>query len=159
MVEEEHLETARSIVQKAEELGVQIHLPEDSLNALEFANDSETEVTKMHSIGKDWMGLDVGPKTRVLNRSVIMSSAVILWNGPVGVFEMSSFSEGTIELGQAIVEATGNGAFSLVGGGDSVAAAKQFGFAEQVSYVSTGGGAMLEYLEGKDLPGIQAVIN
>ena len=159
MVEEEHLETARSIVQKAEELGVQIHLPEDSLNALEFANDSETEVTKMHSIGKDWMGLDVGPKTRVLNRSVIMSSAVILWNGPVGVFEMSSFSEGTIELGQAIVEATGNGAFSLVGGGDSVAAAKQFGFAEQVSYVSTGGGAMLEYLEGKDLPGIQAVLN
>ena len=159
MVEEEHLETARSIVQKAEELGVQIHLPEDSLNALEFANDSETEVTEMHSIGKDWMGLDVGPKTRVLNRSVIMSSAVILWNGPVGVFEMSSFSEGTIELGQAIVEATGNGAFSLVGGGDSVAAAKQFGFAEQVSYVSTGGGAMLEYLEGKDLPGIQAVLN
>ena len=159
MVEEEHLETARSIVQKAEELGVQIHLPEDSLNALEFANDSETVVTEMHSIGKDWMGLDVGPKTRVLNRSVIMSSAVILWNGPVGVFEMSSFSEGTIELGQAIVEATGNGAFSLVGGGDSVAAAKQFGFAEQVSYVSTGGGAMLEYLEGKDLPGIQAVLN
>ena len=105
------------------------------------------------------MGLDVGPKTRILNREVLLSSSVILWNGPVGVFEMSTFSEGTRQLGQAIVEATANGAFSLVGGGDSVAAAKQFGFADKVSYVSTGGGAMLEYLEGKELPGIQAILD
>ena len=159
MVEEEHLETARGIVQKAEEQGVQIHLPADSLNARAFANDSETEVTEMNTIGDEWMGLDVGPKTRVLNREVLLSSSVILWNGPVGVFEMSSFSEGTRQLGQAIVEATAKGAFSLVGGGDSVAAAKQFGFADKVSYVSTGGGAMLEYLEGKELPGIQAILN
>ena len=159
MVEEEHLETARGIVQKAKEQGVQIHLPADSLNARAFANDSETEVTDMNAIGDEWMGLDVGPKTRILNREVLLSSSVILWNGPVGVFEMSAFSEGTRQLGQAIVEATANGAFSLVGGGDSVAAAKQFGFADKVSYVSTGGGAMLEYLEGKKLPGIQAILD
>jgi phosphoglycerate kinase len=159
MVEEEHLDTARGIVQKAEEQGVQIHLPADSLNARAFANDSETEVTDMNTIGDEWMGLDVGPKTRLLNREVLLSSSVILWNGPVGVFEMSSFSEGTRQLGQAIVEATAKGAFSLVGGGDSVAAAKQFGFADKVSYVSTGGGAMLEYLEGKELPGIQAILS
>ena len=159
MVEEEHLETARSIVQKAEEQGVQIHLPVDSLNARAFANDSETEFTDMNTIGDDWMGLDVGPKTRLLNKEVLLSSSVILWNGPVGVFEMPTFSEGTQQLGQAIVEATTKGAFSLVGGGDSVAAAKLFGFADKVSYVSTGGGAMLEYLEGKELPGIQAILN
>lgn len=159
LVEEDLLDLARSILAKAEEQNVAVHLPVDSVNAREFSNDSEVETTAMGAIGADWMGLDVGPETQKKNKEVLLNSKVILWNGPVGVFEMSNFSAGTIALGEAIVEATANGAFSLVGGGDSVAAAKQFGMAQNVSYVSTGGGAMLEYLEGKTLPGIQAVLS
>jgi phosphoglycerate kinase len=159
LVEEDLLDLARSILAKAKEQNVAVHLPVDSVNSKEFSNDAEVETTAMGEIGADWMGLDVGPKTQENNKEVLMNSKVILWNGPVGVFEMSNFSAGTISLGEAIVEATANGAFSLVGGGDSVAAAKLFGMADKVSYVSTGGGAMLEYLEGKTLPGIQAVLS
>lgn len=159
MVEEDLLDTARTIITKAKEQNVQIHLPVDSVNASEFSNEATVEISPMNAIGSEWMGLDVGPETQKLFREVILQSKVILWNGPVGVFEMSRFAAGTIALGEAIVEATEKGAFSLVGGGDSVAAAKQFGMADKVSYVSTGGGAMLEYLEGKSLPGIEAVLN
>lgn len=159
MVEEDLLDTARTIITKAKEQNVQIHLPVDSVNASEFSNEAMVEISPMNAIGSEWMGLDVGPETQKLFREVILQSKVILWNGPVGVFEMSRFAAGTIALGEAIVEATEKGAFSLVGGGDSVAAAKQFGMADKVSYVSTGGGAMLEYLEGKSLPGIEAVLN
>jgi phosphoglycerate kinase len=111
-----------------------------------------------NAIEKGWQGLDAGPETLALFREVILQSKTILWNGPVGVFEMEAFSKGTIEVGKAVVEATENGAFTLVGGGDSVAAVKQFGFQDKVSYVSTGGGAMLESLEGKTLPGIAAIM-
>lgn len=159
MVEEDLLDTAHSIIQKAKEQNVVLHLPVDSVNASAFSADAAVEVTAIDQIGDQWMGLDVGPETRANNRKVVLESKVILWNGPVGVFEMAPFAAGTIALGEAIVEATENGAFSLVGGGDSVAAAKQFGMAERVSYVSTGGGAMLEYLEGRSLPGIDAVLN
>jgi phosphoglycerate kinase len=159
MVEEDLLDTARTIITKAKEQNVQIHLPVDSVNASEFSNEATVEISPMNAIGSEWMGLDVGPETQKLFREVILQSKVILWNGPVGVFEMSRFAAGTMALGEAIVEATEKGAFSLVGGGDSVAAAKQFGMADKVSYVSTGGGAMLEYLEGKSLPGIEAVLN
>ncbi len=159
MVEEDLLETARGIIQKAKEQNVALHLPVDSVNAAAFSADAAIEISPIDQIGEQWMGLDVGPQTRENNRQVVLQSKVILWNGPVGVFEMAPFAAGTIALGEAIVEATEKGAFSLVGGGDSVAAAKQFGMAERVSYVSTGGGAMLEYLEGRSLPGIDAVLN
>lgn len=159
MVEEDLLETARGIIQKAKEQNVALHLPVDSVNAAAFSPDAAIEISPIDQIGEQWMGLDVGPQTRENNRQVVLQSKVILWNGPVGVFEMAPFAAGTIALGEAIVEATEKGAFSLVGGGDSVAAAKQFGMAERVSYVSTGGGAMLEYLEGRSLPGIDAVLN
>lgn len=159
LVEDEHLETAKSVLAKAKSLGVEVHLPVDSLNADAFSNDANTAVSPMNSIPPDMMGLDVGPETRQNFRNVLLKSKTILWNGPVGVFELPKFATGTIELGKAILQSTQNGAFSLVGGGDSVAAVKQFGWDNEVSYVSTGGGAMLEYLEGKSLPGIDAVLN
>ena len=124
-----------------------------------FSNDANTQMVDIYHIPDGWEGLDAGPKTNVGFSFVIAQSKTILWNGPVGVFEMKAFSKGTIELGNAIADATEDGAFSLVGGGDSVAAVKQFGFANKVSYVSTGGGAMLEMLEGKSLPGIDAILN
>ena len=159
LVEDDLLDKASEILVKAKAQSVEIHLPVDSLNADAFSNDANTEVTDIMAIKDGWMGLDVGPKTSILFREVILKSKVILWNGPVGVFEMPRFSQGTKELGAAIVDATESGSFSLVGGGDSVAAAKQFNLDEKVSYVSTGGGAMLEYLEGTVLPGIAAILD
>lgn len=157
LVEDDKLELALEILANAKAQGVQVHLPVDSLITKEFANDTERSVCGISEIPSDMMGLDAGPASRQNFAEVIAASKIILWNGPLGVFEMSNFAEGTKALGQAIVEATKKGAFSLVGGGDSVSAAKQFGFDTGVSYVSTGGGAMLEMLEGKTLPGIKAL--
>lgn len=157
LVEEDKQELALEILANAEAQGVQVHLPVDSVITKEFANDTERSVCLINEIPSDMMGLDAGPASRDNFAEVISASKIILWNGPLGVFEMSNFAEGTKALGQSIVEATKKGAFSLVGGGDSVSAAKQFGFDKGVSYVSTGGGAMLEMLEGKTLPGIKAL--
>ena len=156
--EDDKLELALSILKQAEEKGVKVHLPVDVVAADAFSNDANTQVVDIYHIPDGWEGLDAGPKTNIGFSFVIAQSKTILWNGPVGVFEMKSFSKGTIELGNAVADATEDGAFSLVGGGDSVAAVKQFGFANKVSYVSTGGGAMLEMLEGKTLPGIEAIL-
>ncbi|MFD0964638.1 phosphoglycerate kinase [Pseudofulvibacter geojedonensis] len=158
LVEDDYLDLAKSILKQAEEKGVQIHLPEDALIADAFSNDANTQVVDTTKIPDGWMGLDVGEATNKKFADVLANSKTILWNGPLGVFELENFSKGTIALGNAIASATNNGAFSLVGGGDSVAAAKQFGFTDKVSYVSTGGGAMLESLEGKTLPGIAAIL-
>jgi phosphoglycerate kinase len=149
---------ALEILEKAKEYNTEIHLPVDALIADRFSNEANTQIVNTEEIPDGWMGLDVGPKTSENFAAVIAKSKIILWNGPLGVFEMENFSKGTIALGDAIVKATEEGAFSLVGGGDSVAAVKQFGLADSVSYVSTGGGAMLESLEGKTLPGIEAVL-
>ncbi|MCT4624375.1 MAG: phosphoglycerate kinase [Schleiferiaceae bacterium] len=157
LVEDDCLELALSILSKAKDKGVIIYLPTDSVNALSFSNESETEETSIGSIPMEMMGLDIGQNSITEFSAVIENSKVILWNGPMGVFEMSNFSTGTVEVGNAIVKATKRGAFSLVGGGDSVAAAKQFDLAKDLSYISTGGGAMLEFLEGKVLPGIKAI--
>ncbi len=156
--EDDKMDLALSILKKAKELGVQVHLPVDVIAADDFNNNANTKIVAVDDIPDGWQGLDAGPKTLELFKEVILSSKTILWNGPVGVFEMESFAEGTISVGNFIDEATRNGAFSLVGGGDSVAAVKQFGFEDKVSYVSTGGGAMLESLEGKSLPGIAAIL-
>ena len=157
LVEEDYVTTAREVLDKARATGKEIYLPVDSLNANAFSADAQTAVTSATEIPDGWMGLDIGPETEKVFADVVKSSKTILWNGPVGVFEMAPFANGTRNLGFAVVEATQNGAFSLVGGGDSVAAVKQFGLDGGVSYVSTGGGAMLEFLEGKVLPGIKAV--
>lgn len=156
--EDDKMDLAMDILKQAKEKGVEIHLPVDVLAADDFANDADTKVVDVDKIPDGWQGLDAGPKTLQNFREVILEAKTILWNGPVGVFEMESFAKGTIAIGNAIDEATKKGAFSLVGGGDSVAAVKQFGFEDKVSYVSTGGGAMLESLEGKTLPGIAAII-
>lgn len=157
--EDDKLDLALEIMAKAKEKNVQIHLPVDVVAANAFSNDAATQIIEVNSIPEGWQGLDAGPKSLEAIKEVILSSKTILWNGPLGVFEMSSFANGTIQLGNFIAEATQNGAFSLVGGGDSVAAVKQFGLEPKMSYVSTGGGAMLEMLEGKDLPGIAAILN
>lgn len=157
--EDDKMDLALSILKQAEEKGVKVHLPVDVVAADDFSNDANTQVVDIYHIPEGWEGLDAGPKTNIGFSFVIAQSKTILWNGPVGVFEMKAFSKGTIELGNAVADATADGAFSLVGGGDSVAAVKQFGFANKVSYVSTGGGAMLEMLEGKTLPGIQAILS
>jgi phosphoglycerate kinase len=159
LVEDDKMELALEILAKAKENNTQIHLPVDVLAANAFANDANTKVMDVKEIPNGWMGLDAGPQTSDNFAKVISDSKTILWNGPLGVFEMETFAKGTIALGDAIVTSTENGAFSLVGGGDSVAAVKQFGFADKVSYVSTGGGAMLESLEGKALPGIEAMLS
>lgn len=156
--EDDKLDLALEILKEAKAKGVQIHLPVDVIAADVFSNEANTQVIDVTKIPEGWQGLDAGPKSLQLFEEVILQSKTILWNGPVGVFEMPSFANGTIKVGEFIAQATKNGAFSLVGGGDSVAAVKQFGFENQVSYVSTGGGAMLEMLEGKNLPGIQAII-
>ena len=155
--EDDKQELALDILRQAESKGVKVHLPVDVIGADAFDNNANTEVLEVGLIPNGWQGLDVGPKTLENFKQVILDSKTILWNGPLGVFEMESFAKGTITLGEFIAEATENGAFSLVGGGDSVAAVKQFGFEDKVSYVSTGGGAMLESLEGKTLPGIAAI--
>lgn len=157
LCEEDRLQTALDILRKAEAKGVCIHLPSDSVIADKFAADAQTSVAPSNNIPDGWMGLDIGNMACEQFFNVIKKSKTILWNGPMGVFEMPKFQHGTKTIAVAIAEATQNGSFSLVGGGDSVAAVNQFGFAEKVSYVSTGGGAMLEYFEGKVLPGIAAV--
>ena len=159
LVEDDKQEMALSILKLGKEKNVKIHLPVDAIIADQFSNDAFTKTEAINAIPEGWMGLDVGSKTNTIFREVILNSKTILWNGPVGVFEMENFATGTISLGNAIAEATENGTFSLVGGGDSVAAVKQFNLTEKVSYVSTGGGAMLEMLEGKILPGIQAILD
>ncbi|WP_454980612.1 phosphoglycerate kinase [Capnocytophaga haemolytica] len=155
--EDDKQELALDILAKAKAKGVQVHLPIDVVAADGFNNEAKTQVVSVNAIPDGWEGLDVGPKTLESFKKVILESKTILWNGPVGVFEMPNFAKGTIEVGNFIAEATKKGAFSLVGGGDSVAAVKQFGFEHKVSYVSTGGGAMLESLEGLVLPGIAAI--
>jgi phosphoglycerate kinase len=157
LCEDDRLDKALEILKKAEEKGVNIHLPSDSVIADKFAADAATSVSPSNNIPDGWMGLDIGPMACEQFSNVIKHSKTILWNGPMGVFEMHSFQHGTKAIAVAIAEATEHGSFSLVGGGDSVAAVNQFGFADKVSYVSTGGGAMLEYFEGKVLPGIAAV--
>lgn len=157
LVEDDKLDLAKSVLEKAAQKGVKIHLPEDSVIADKFANDAAVETSESNGIPSGWMGLDIGKKSISEFRDVILKSRTILWNGPMGVFEMSNFSQGTIAVAQALAEATAQGSFTLVGGGDSVAAINQFGLADKVSYVSTGGGAMLEALEGIDLPGIAAI--
>jgi len=159
LVEDDKLELALNILAKAKEKGVKVHLPTDTVITQEFSNEATTQIAPIHQIPENWMGLDAGPQTRKNFAGVIAQSKTILFNGPVGVFEMPTFAHGTIALCEAIAQATKEGAFSLVGGGDSVAAVKQFNYAEKVSYVSTGGGAMLEMLEGKTLPGIAAILN
>jgi phosphoglycerate kinase len=156
--EDDKQELALEILKKAKEKGVQIHIPVDVVAADDFSPTANTQIVDVREIPEDWEGLDAGPKSLEIFKKVILDSKTILWNGPLGVFEMEKFAKGTITLGNFIAEATKNGAFSLVGGGDSVAAVKQFGFESKVSYVSTGGGAMLEMLEGKILPGIAAIL-
>lgn len=157
LVEDDKQELALEILAKAKELNTQIHLPVDSITANSFSEQATRDVAAIDAIPDGWMGLDIGEQSRAKFAQVINSCKTILWNGPAGVFEMEPFAHGTIALGNAVADATKNGAFSLVGGGDSVSAVKQFGFADKVSYVSTGGGAMLEMLEGKTLPGIKAI--
>lgn len=157
--EDDKQELALEILRLAKEKGVQVHIPVDVVAADDFSNTANTQVVDVTAIPDGWQGLDAGPKSLESFKKVILESKTILWNGPLGVFEMESFAKGTIALGDYIAEATGNGAFSLVGGGDSVAAVKQFGFEDKMSYVSTGGGAMLEMLEGKVLPGIAAILD
>ncbi len=155
--EDDKMELALEILSKAAEKNVRIHLPVDIVAADKFDNSAQTQIVDVRKIPDGWQGLDAGPESLRNFDQIIASSKTILWNGPLGVFEMENFAHGTIELGKSIARATGNGAFSLVGGGDSVAAVKQFGLEDQMSYVSTGGGAMLEMLEGKTLPGIAAI--
>ncbi|GGD80228.1 phosphoglycerate kinase [Planktosalinus lacus] len=159
LVEDDKLELALHILKQAKQKNVQVHLPVDAVIADSFSENANTDQAAIDAIPDGWMGLDTGKETNTLFAGVIRESKTILWNGPVGVFEMKPFSHGTISMGIAIAEATKHGCFSLVGGGDSVAAVKQFGLENKVSYVSTGGGAMLEMLEGKTLPGIAAIEN
>lgn len=156
--EDDKMELAMDILKQAKEKGVNVHIPVDVLAADDFSNSANTKMVDVDKIPDGWQGLDAGPKTLENFKAVILKSKTILWNGPIGVFEMENFAKGTIAVGNFIDEATQKGAFSLVGGGDSVAAVKQFGFENKVSYVSTGGGAMLESLEGKTLPGIAAIL-
>ena len=155
--EDDYLDYTLVLLEKARENNVQIHLPIDVVATTGFSNDTERKTMKINNINSGWEGLDAGPESIERFKKVVMDCKTILWNGPLGVFEFSNFAEGTIALGTAIAQSTKEGAFSLVGGGDSVAAVKQFGFEKKVSYVSTGGGAMLESLEGKVLPGIAAL--
>jgi len=156
--EDDKLDLALEILQKAKEKNVQIHIPVDVVAADAFSNDANTKIIDVNQIPDGWQGLDAGPKSLENFKKVILDSKTILWNGPLGVFEMENFANGTIKLGEFIAESTNNRAFSLVGGGDSVAAVKQFGLEDKMSYVSTGGGAMLEMLEGTVLPGIAAIL-
>lgn len=157
--EDDKQELALEILRLAKEKGVQIHIPVDVIAANAFSKDADTQIVDVREIPDGWQGLDAGPKSLANFKKVILESKTILWNGPLGVFEIDKFANGTIQLGNFIAESTANGAFSLVGGGDSVAAVKQFGFEDKVSYVSTGGGAMLEMLEGRVLPGIAAILD
>jgi phosphoglycerate kinase len=157
LVEEDKLDLAKELIAKAKAKGVELHLPIDSVAGDKFDAEANTQVVNNYSIPDGWMGMDIGPQAQQVVAKVIENSRTILWNGPMGVFEMPKFSSGTRSVAEAVVRATGKGAFSLIGGGDSAAAVSQFGFADQVSYVSTGGGALLEYFEGKVLPGVKAL--
>ncbi len=157
LVEADKLDLAKELIQKAKAKGVELHLPIDSIAADKFDANANTKTANNNSIGDGWMGLDIGPQARVVFSKVVEDSKTILWNGPMGVFEMDKFEGGTKAIAEAVVRATAKGAFSLIGGGDSAAAVAKFGFEDKVSYVSTGGGALLEYFEGKVLPGVKAL--
>jgi phosphoglycerate kinase len=157
LVEDEFTDTAKTVIEKAKEKGIKLIFPVDSLNADKFAEDANTEITKIDGLKDGGLGLDIGPETIKLFKDIIMNSKTVLWNGPTGVFEMDKFAQGTIQIALALAEATSKGTYTLVGGGDSVAAVSKYKLEDKVSYVSTGGGAMLEFLEGKDLPGISAI--
>jgi phosphoglycerate kinase len=157
LVEDDYLDMAKDIIAKAKANGVNLYIPTDTIIADKFDNDANRKEVKIGEIPAGWMGLDTGSETSKACREIILNSKLILWNGPMGVFEMDNFQQGTKDVAMAIVDATANGAFSLIGGGDSVAAINKFNLADKVSYVSTGGGAMLEYLEGIELPGIKAI--
>ena len=157
LVEEDKIPLAKELITKAKTKGVNIELPKDSIIADAFDNEANTQIADNYSIPEGWMGLDIGPESRQVFAEIIEGSKTILWNGPMGVFEMSSFAEGTNTIAQSVVKATKNGGFSLIGGGDSASAINNLGYGDQVSYVSTGGGALLEYMEGKVLPGVAAL--
>ncbi len=157
LVEQEKLDLAKELIQKAKEKGVNLELPKDSIAADAFDNNANRQTVDNHNIGEGWMGLDIGPEAIAVFSKIVGESKTILWNGPMGVFEMSNFSNGTNSIAQAVVQATENGGFSLIGGGDSAAAVNNLGYGDKVSYVSTGGGALLEYMEGKVLPGVAAL--
>ncbi|SHN01161.1 phosphoglycerate kinase [Cyclobacterium lianum] len=157
LLEEDKMELALELVEKAKKRNVNLYLPADAVISKAFANDAEQGTARKGEIPDGWMGLDIGPESRKKFAEVILSSKTVLWNGPMGVFEMSSFEGGTKAIAEAVVEATGKGAFTLIGGGDSAAAVNKFGFGESVSFVSTGGGALLELMEGKVLPGVKAL--
>lgn len=159
LCENDRLDLCLALIEKAKAKGVQLILPTDSVVADAFDNNAQTQITPSNAIPDGWMGLDIGPDAIQLYSETIMKSKTILWNGPMGVFEMSSFEKGTKAVAEALAQATEQGAFSLIGGGDSAAAVNKFGYEDKVSYVSTGGGALLEYFEGKTLPGIAAVLN
>jgi phosphoglycerate kinase len=159
MVEEEYVELAKNIVEGAKSLGVNLYIPPDAVIADVFSNDANKKVSSAYDIPLPWMGLDIGPSSIQKFTHVIGKSSTILWNGPMGVFEMNNFEDGTKNIAEAIAEATAGGSFSLIGGGDTVAAINKYDLAGKVSYVSTGGGAMLEYIEGKELPGIKAILS
>lgn len=158
LCENDYLDLATELIEKAKKRGVELLLPEDSVVADKFAPDANSKVVNSDEIEEGWMGLDIGPVARSAFARVIMKSKTILWNGPMGVFEMEKFAQGTLDTAHAVADATAAGAFSLIGGGDSVAAINQSGLADKVSFISTGGGAMLEYLEGKVLPGVEAIL-
>ncbi|MBE9584192.1 phosphoglycerate kinase [Mucilaginibacter sp. JRF] len=157
LLEADKLDLANELVEKAKAKGVNLILPTDCIVADKFANDAQTAVSPNNTIKSDWMGLDIGPESSAAFAKVIEQSKTVLWNGPMGVFEMESFDKGTKAVADAVVKATENGAFTLIGGGDSAAAVTKFGLSNDVSYMSTGGGALLEYMEGKELPGVKAI--
>jgi len=157
LCEDDRLETAKNLLAKAKEMGVNFYLPTDAIIADNFSNDAHFKESKISEIPEGWMGLDAGPESIKMNNEIIKKSKTILWNGPMGVFEMSNFENGTKQAALAIAEATKNGAYSLIGGGDSVAAINKYKLADKVSYVSTGGGALLEYIEQGSLPGVKAI--
>ncbi len=159
LVETDRLDTALKILEEAKSKGVNLYLPIDAVAADAFSNTAPTQTCSIRTIPEGWMGLDIGPESEKLFSEVILASRTLLWNGPMGVFEMSHFEQGTKSIAQALVKATKNGAYSLVGGGDSVAAINKYNLADQVSYVSTGGGALLEYMESGSLPGVTAILN
>lgn len=157
LVEEDKLALAKELISKAKEKGVDLQLPKDSIVADDFNNEANTQIADNYTIADGWMGLDIGPESRAVFSDIISKSKTVLWNGPMGVFEMSNFAEGTNTIAQAVVKSTEQGGFSLIGGGDSAAAVNNLGYGDKVSYVSTGGGALLEYMEGKVLPGVAAL--
>jgi phosphoglycerate kinase len=157
LVEDDYLDVAREIIAKAKESGVGLYLPTDCIIADEFNNDANIEHCEIDQIKDGWMGLDIGIKSANEFTEVIENSATILWNGPIGVFEMSNFSMGTLKIAMAVARATDKGAYSLIGGGDSIAAVNKYSLAYKISYISTAGGALLEYIEGKELPALKAI--